>query len=169
MRAMFTETSQEAQTIGRTLTEEGVRWIFNPPAALHFGGLWEAAVKSTKHPMRWVLGDTTLTYEEMATFLCGVEACLNLRPLVPLSDDPENVSALTLDFLIGTSLLAIPEQSLRDVPDNHLSCWQHTTQMREHFWRRWSQEYIHSLAARPKCGLYSRRYRRVNSVSCAVK
>ncbi|EFN69637.1 hypothetical protein EAG_00358, partial [Camponotus floridanus] len=58
-------------------------------------GLWEAAVKSVKHHLRRVVGDAKLTYEEMATLLAQVESCLNSRPLQPMSDDPEDLEALT--------------------------------------------------------------------------
>jgi len=151
LRALFAASTKEAQDIAKALAAERIQWRFNPPAAPHFGGIWEAAVKSVKHHLRRVLGEATLTYEEMATFLAGVEACLNSRPLTPLTDDPEDVAALTPGhFLVGTALLAIPEPTLLDVPTNRLSRWQHVRQMRDHFWRRWSQEYIHGLAERPK-------------------
>ncbi|EFN70688.1 hypothetical protein EAG_00141, partial [Camponotus floridanus] len=57
--------------------------------------LWEAAVKSTKHHLRRVIGESTLTFEEMSTLLAQIEACLNSRPLQALSDDPDDLSALT--------------------------------------------------------------------------
>ncbi|XP_076686078.1 uncharacterized protein LOC143378149, partial [Andrena cerasifolii] len=77
------------------LLGDGITWRFNPPAAPHFGGIWEAAVKATKHHLRRVVGDQHLTYEEMTTLLAQIEACLNSRPLQPLSDDPGDVTALT--------------------------------------------------------------------------
>ncbi|KMQ86716.1 hypothetical protein RF55_14240 [Lasius niger] len=99
-----------------------VMWRFNPPAAPHFDGLWEAAVKSTKHHLRRVIGDTMLTYEEMVTLLTQIEACLNSRPLSALTDDPEDLSALTPGhLLIGAPLTALPELSLREVPAARLS------------------------------------------------
>jgi len=151
LRKLFTASSRESQRIGRALAEEHIKWKFNPPAAPHFGGLWEAAVKSVKHHLRRVIGDATLTYEEMATFLAEVEACLNSRPLAPLSDDPEDLTALTPGhFLIGNAINAVPEPTFLGEPINHLTRWQQIQSMRDHFWRRWSQEYLHSLTARPK-------------------
>ncbi|XP_011706173.1 PREDICTED: uncharacterized protein LOC105461373 [Wasmannia auropunctata] len=151
LRRMFSASSREARSIGRILAEERIQWRFNPPAAPHFGGLWEAAVKSLKHHLRRVVGESTLTFEEMATLLAQVEACLNSRPLHPLSDDPDDLTALTPGhFLVGSALSAIPEPSLEEVATSRLSRWQHLQKMRGHFWDRWSSEYVHTLAARPK-------------------
>ena len=54
-----------------------IRWSFNPERAPHFGGLWESAVKSTKHHLRRLMGSARLTFEVFATVLTQVEACLN--------------------------------------------------------------------------------------------
>lgn len=34
--------------------------------------------------------------------------------------------------------------------DSSLSRWQHVQKMRDHFWQRWSREYLHALTTRPK-------------------
>ncbi|XP_046145693.1 uncharacterized protein LOC123989018, partial [Osmia bicornis bicornis] len=96
--------------VAELIANEGTNWDFIPPYSPHFGGLWEAAVKSAKrHLLRSVEGHR-LTFEELTTLLCQVEACLNSRPLSPLTDDPKDFSALTPNHLItGHSLSAIPE------------------------------------------------------------
>ncbi|XP_018397678.1 PREDICTED: uncharacterized protein LOC108775726 [Cyphomyrmex costatus] len=87
----------------------------------------------------------------MATFLAEVEACLNSRPLQALTDDPDDLDALTPGhFLIGAPLIAIPEPSLLDTSSNALSRWRLLQSMRDHFWHRWSQEYLQGLTPRPK-------------------
>ncbi|XP_032684186.1 uncharacterized protein LOC116850253 [Odontomachus brunneus] len=73
----------------------GVTWKFIPPSAPHFGGLWEAEVRSVKYHLRRVLRTYTLTFEEFTTLLCYVEACLNLRPLGPLTDSLDDFESLT--------------------------------------------------------------------------
>ncbi|XP_071580189.1 uncharacterized protein [Temnothorax nylanderi] len=151
LQNLFRASSSDGRRIAHDVSIHGIRWHFNPPAAPHFGGLWEAAVKSTKFHLRRVIGETTLTFEEMATFLAQVEACLYSRPLQALSDDPDDVTALTPGhFLIGAPLLAAPEPSLGERPDNTLSRWQLVQRMRDHFWQRWSRECIQHLAPRPK-------------------
>ncbi|KMQ87813.1 hypothetical protein RF55_12812 [Lasius niger] len=151
LQELFRASSPDGRRIAHAASTEGMRWHFNPPAAPHFGGLWEAAVKSTKHHLRRVIGETTLTFEEMCTFLTQVEACLNSRPLQALSDDPSDVTALTPGhFLIGAPLLAVPEPSLLDHHENTLTRWQLLQKMRDHFWERWSREYIHGLTTKAK-------------------
>ncbi|XP_029169587.1 uncharacterized protein LOC114939444 [Nylanderia fulva] len=125
LRQLFSAASADGHRIATFAAQERIRWRFNPPAAPNFGGLWEAAVKAMKHHLRRVIGDVTLTYEEMTTLLAQIEACLNSRPLQPLSDDPEDVAALTPGhFLVGSALSAIPEPSLEREPSARLSRWQ---------------------------------------------
>lgn len=151
LKELFSDACQDGQQIAVFATHQQIQWHFNPPAAPNFGGIWEAAVKSLKHHLRRVIGDTILTYEEMATLLIQIEACLNSRPLQPLSDDPEDFSALTPGhFLIGSALTAVLEPSLAEEPSTRLARWQLLQQMRGHFWLRWSREYLHTLAHRPK-------------------
>lgn len=104
------------------VANQSITWHFILPASPHFGGLWEAGVKSAKHHLRRVVGSQVLTFEELSTFLAQVEVCLNSRPISPLSTDVSDLACLTPGhFLTGTSLLAILEPSLLDVSVNRLS------------------------------------------------
>jgi hypothetical protein len=115
------------------------------------GGLWEAGVKSMKYHLRRVLGKATLTFVEFSTLLCQVEAILNSRPICSLSTNPEHLQVLTPGhFLIGTSLLALPDHNLKDVSLNHLSKWLCVQQMIQRLWKQWSQDYLHQLQQRHK-------------------
>ncbi|RLU19839.1 hypothetical protein DMN91_008398 [Ooceraea biroi] len=119
LRRLFRAATREWSEIANILANDGVEWKFNPPSTLHFGEKWEAGVKSVKGHLRRIIGDTVLTYEELSTFLTQVEAILNSRPLVALSDDPADLSALTPGhFLVGSALTTIPEPSMQDIPLN---------------------------------------------------
>ena len=101
------------------MTTEGVRWHFIPPDSPHFGGLWEAGIKSMKHHMRRVIGNACLSFEEMFTILIQIEACLNSRPLCQISFDPRNTQALTPGhFLIGGILMVFLDTDFSSIPMN---------------------------------------------------
>lgn len=128
-----------------------VQWHFIPADAPEFGGLWEAAVKSTKTHLKRVVGNVMLTFEELATIMTEIEAILNSRPLFSVSNDPSDPQVITpAHYLIGRPLTAPAEPSLEDINVNRLNRWQHLQLMREHFWRAWSKDYLISLQPRKK-------------------
>ncbi|XP_011883895.1 PREDICTED: uncharacterized protein LOC105571038 [Vollenhovia emeryi] len=130
---------------------DNIAWHFIPPSAPHFGGLWEAGVKSVKHHLHRVLGSHTLSFEEMTTLLCQIEACLNSRPIAPLSDSFDDYQFLTPGhFLIGQSIAVAPEPSILDLQENRLSRWQMVRQISERFWKLWSDDYVNTLQQRSK-------------------
>ncbi|GBN62633.1 hypothetical protein AVEN_19041-1, partial [Araneus ventricosus] len=139
------------EPVNKFFMEESIGWKFNPPAAPHFGGLWEAAIKSAKLHLKRTIGKQILTYEEFLTLIIQIEACLNLRPLCPISEDPSELAVLTPGhFIIGTALTTIPEENLLDEKISNLKRWKLTQQLFQSFWKRWSSEYITSLQRRNK-------------------
>ncbi|XP_066585528.1 uncharacterized protein [Prorops nasuta] len=151
LRVLFRTSSDFYSKIAMELAEKGIKWEFIPPSSPHFGGLWEAGVKATKHHLIRVIGDHALTFEEFATVLAKIEACLNSRPLCPMSGDIEDLEALTPShFLTGGPSSLIPDIPLQSVPENRLSRFQLLTKMQQHFWKRWSHEYLHYLQERSK-------------------
>ncbi|XP_053985485.1 uncharacterized protein LOC128879935 [Hylaeus volcanicus] len=107
---LFKASSQFYKTVAEVLANEGTEWTFIPPYSPHMGGLWEAAVKSMKTHLKKTIGEATLTYEEMATLPCRIEACLNSRPLTPLLDEPRDLEPLTPGhFLVSDRLISPPE------------------------------------------------------------
>ena len=88
--------------IQRMTSNKGVSWKWNPPAAPHFGGVFESMIKSAKRAIFAVLGDAEVNDEELETIFIGVESLLNSRPLTAVSDDPNDDRVLTPNhFLIG--------------------------------------------------------------------
>jgi len=122
-----------------------------PPSAPHFGGLWEAAVRSVKYHLKRCVGTYTLTFEELTTVLCRIEACLNSRPICSVSENVDDYNALTPGhFLIGGPILAAPQPSVLDLNETRLSRWQLLQRMTENFWKSWSNDYLLTLQQRPK-------------------
>ncbi|XP_059049420.1 uncharacterized protein LOC131844524 [Achroia grisella] len=140
------------QKVAENIACEGTKWHFIPPHAPNFGGLWEAAVRSTKFHLKRVIGESTLTYEEMSTLLSQIEACLNSRPMTIINgNDPEEPMPLTPGhFLVGEPLVAVPDVNFENSPISSLTRWQTIQKMLQNFWRRWSQEYLTTLLHRYK-------------------
>lgn len=148
LKQYFTPNSKK-QLVTDVMANHGVQWHFIPPASPHFGGLWEAAVKSAKHHMLRVTKGALFSVEEFNTLLCRIEAVLNSRPLVPFSDDPGEFEALTPShFLIGGHLMLPQEPDVTTVPKNKLRRFQLMRSQFQLFWVRWSKEYLPQLHKR---------------------
>ena len=142
---------QYQQQVSKEAEDKGIIWHFNPPSAPHMGGLWEAGVKSTKHHLRRIMKDALLTFEELSTTLAQIEAQLNSRPLMPLSEDPSCEEVLTPGhFLIGRPINAAPDPDVTMLKENSLSRWQYCQRLSQLFWKRFNNEYITSLQQRQK-------------------
>ncbi|XP_058810131.1 uncharacterized protein LOC131675240 [Phymastichus coffea] len=151
LKKMFHAASVFYSTIAAALANDGTMWMFIPPNTPHYGGLWEAGVKSTKHLMKRDIGEHTLTFEELSTVMTEIEACLNSRPLCPLNTDPADLNVLTpAHFLIGDTLVVIPDEESPNVPENRLNRYQLMQRMRNQFWKQWSTDYLQHLQERGK-------------------
>jgi len=106
-RQIFRAASKFYEEYRSKLDKRRIDWTFIPP---HFGGVWKARIKSTKYYLRRVIGDEVLMRNDLCTLLLQVEACLNSRPLYPMSNDPSDLTAITPGhFLVSESLIDLPE------------------------------------------------------------
>ena len=130
---------------------ESIEFKTIPPSSPHFGGVWEAGVRSVKSHLTRVVGNHLLTYEEFHTLIVQIEAVLNSRPLCAVSDDPNDFSVLTPGHFLTLSPLCT-------VPDSH-DCqekltisqrWQLLQRLHADFWSRWHRDYLNSLQQRTK-------------------
>lgn len=133
-------------------SHRNIQWHFSPARAPHFGGIWEAAVRSMKTLLRKTIGTHSLTFEELTTVLAEAEAILNSRPLLPLdapSDD--GISPLTPGhFIIGSSLTALPLQPDLITNISLLRRWNLVHRIVHDIWKRWKTEYIIFMQRRGK-------------------
>ncbi|XP_055714369.1 uncharacterized protein LOC129808610 [Phlebotomus papatasi] len=147
----FWMSLQEDSVLQEEVARMRTNWHFNPARSPHHGGLYEAAVKSLKHNLVREVGQTILTFEELSTVTSQIEAILNSRPISPLSEDPNELTALTPGhFLIGRPLNSIPDYELTNLSPHALTRWQLCQKVLQHFADRWRQEYLHTLQRRSK-------------------
>jgi len=106
-------------------------------------GLWEAGVKSFKTLFYKSTATLKYTFEELSTLLARIEACLNSRPLSPMSEDPSDFIAFTTGhFLVGGPLL---EPEVKGESKSILNRWQHLKSLHQQFRTRWKDEYLKEL------------------------
>ncbi|XP_055612519.1 uncharacterized protein LOC129759131 [Uranotaenia lowii] len=150
LRVLF-NTQEFAQNVSREAAADNINFKFIPRRTPNFGGLWESAVKSVKAHLKRTIGATTLKFDEFFTLVVQIEACLNSRPLTPLSNDPEDLTVLTPGhFIAARPLMALPEPCLGHLNETTLSRWQRVQNFLQHIWSRWSKEYLANLQTRNK-------------------
>ena len=91
------------------LSQKGIQWHFNPPAAPHFGGIWERLVHSCKKALKVVLHGQVVTDEVLETAFAETEALVNSRPLTEVRSSSSDLEAITPNhFLISLRILCYP-------------------------------------------------------------
>lgn len=103
----------------KRLTDENIKWIFNPPAAPHMGGVWESLVKLAKRAMIATTKGAELKDEELLTVLTECEVMLNNRPLMYISNDPNDIEPLTPAHILNNKCITLIPQ--HDLESQHMS------------------------------------------------
>ncbi|XP_045762059.1 uncharacterized protein LOC123865222 [Maniola jurtina] len=139
------------------LANNRISWTMIPPNGPHFGGGWESTVKSFKTHLFRVIGSQILTYEELLTVLCQIEALLNSRPLGMLSEDPTEPLPITpAHFLNTTPLQVLPAADVANENSRLLSRFSLLDKLVQSYWKRWREEYLQTLQVRAKWNTESR-------------
>nr|XP_057933833.1 uncharacterized protein LOC131132323 [Doryrhamphus excisus] len=106
--------------IQKVLVQDGIEWRFNTPSASHQGGIWERLIRSVKRVFTSVLQQQSLDDEGLQTIFCEVEAILNSRPITKVSDDPDDLEALTPNHILTLKGKPIMPPGLFDSNDLYL-------------------------------------------------
>lgn len=157
--------SWQENSVQDYISWNGTQWNFITPSAPHQGGLWEAAVKRMKLHLKKIMGAEKYSYEALSTLLADIEACLNSRPICAMSDDPNDMIALTPShFLIGEPLkLPLPERH-DEPPKMAVGFYKQLQAITNSFWKVWSEDYLSTLMERPKWKLEQKNLRAGNLV-----
>lgn len=67
------------------------------------------------------------------------------------TEDPEDQEALTPGhFLIGRTLISLPQPSNLQIPINRLDHYQYLQRIVQEYWKEWSHEYLYQMQQRSK-------------------
>ncbi|XP_061721102.1 uncharacterized protein LOC133527922 [Cydia pomonella] len=119
------------------LHSEHIRLLHAPPSLL----------LATIKDCWWPLGGTNLAKRVVRTCVTCIR--MKAKTFAPIMD-PNDLSALTpAHFLIGRPLTAPPYKDLT-TETGRLPRYKMLEKMRQHFWQRWSKQYISELQTRTK-------------------
>jgi hypothetical protein len=136
--------------IRRKTCSDGIVWHFNPPAASHFEGIFEAMIKAAKRAISAVLKNELVTDEQLITIFTGVESFLNSRPLTYQTTDPKDNTPLTPNHFLYGQLGGKFAVELDGTVYNPQKKWRKVQQIISNVWSRWLTEYLPTLNTRQK-------------------
>ena len=141
----------DASKINAAVANKGVKWHFNTPLALHFGGAHESMIKSAKTAIHAILGQADIAEEELMTAIIGDEGLINSRPLTYQSANHEDDVPLTPNhFLHGQIGGQFAPTSVDETQFNPRKRWRRIQELVRHFWHRWLREWLPALSTRKK-------------------
>ncbi|CAI5695127.1 unnamed protein product [Oreochromis niloticus] len=132
--------------IHEMLLQKGIKWIFNPPAGSHHGGVWERLIRSVGKVLNSVLKVQNLDDEGLCTVLCEAEAIVNSRPITKASTDPNDLEALTPNHLLLLKTKPLMPPGVFQKGDVYgRRRWRQVQYMSDLFWKCWVKEYLPQL------------------------
>lgn len=136
------------------LASRSCNWKFIRAQSPWYGGFWERMIALTKNSIKRVLGRAVVTFEELQTLVVEIESSLNDRPITFVSDNLDDVNALTpSQLLYGYKLGSLPDP-LPEVDHDFLTSGllnarqRIYSKLKSHFWKMWHHEYLLALRER---------------------
>ena len=91
--------------------EHGIKWKFSPKRSPQHNSVSESLIKVANNALYGIFGRTKMTESEFNTAIKLAQSRLNSRPLVGLSDDPEDQNLLTITphhLKLGRAIATLP-------------------------------------------------------------
>ena len=153
LREEIQKLERHQSSITDSMIQHNVKWIFNPPSASHFGGVWEREIRTIRNVLNGILNTQPirLSNDSLNTLFCEIESILNNRPLTPLSDDPNDLEALTPNHILLMKCGPTYPPGLFSPSDLYVRRrWRQVQYLSDLFWSRWKKEYLVNLQSRHK-------------------
>lgn len=133
--------------VQKYLNQQGCSWVFNPPHASHMGGSWEQLIGVARRILDPLFHEKCicLTHEVLCTLMAEMTVIINARPLIPVSNYPED------PFILSPSILLTKKVGVPPMPGNftdkdlRTKQWRQVQVLANRFRTRWRQEYLPTL------------------------
>ena len=138
------------------MAARSVDWTFIPKHAPWWGGFYEQLIVLTKKSIQKVLGRRYVTFDEMDTILCEIEAAINDRPLTYVYSDLTDDNPLTPSQLLHDRLITtlpyehldseeLLDPSYGNIPNELIQRNRLLAETINRFWTKWTSEYLTAL------------------------
>ena len=148
--------SMEEGPIKSFLLSQGceINFVFNPPSASHFGGVFERQIRTIRKVLTGLLleQDSRISDECLSTLLHEVAAIVNCRPLSHINLSDASIEPLTPNHLLTQKsrvVVSPPGTFVRE--DLYIAKrWRRVQYLANLFWTRWRHEYLATINKRKK-------------------
>ena len=141
------------------LTDYNIEWKFNPPIAPWMGGAWESMVKLTKRALYTIISNRTIYEDLLVKLFCEIEYMLHSRPLVDLSDEPNDFQAITPNHFVCKSFNNPCPGDFDDKFANYKKKWKSLQLLSNMFSKIFIKAYVPFLNKRQKWFTNSRNFK----------
>lgn len=108
--------------------------------------MYERVIKDLKKTLYKTLRGTTLSFKQLKTVIVDIERQMNNRPLTHLESQGGEEQVLTPNVLMwGQNAHEIEETETEKDGDEVSKLHKRLKEGKQHAWKRWKHEYIHSL------------------------
>lgn len=130
--------------IHRECIKQEIEWHFNPPASPHMGGAWERMVRSIKNVLGKLMKEKRPKENTLRSLLCEVEDIINTRPLTYIALEKDSDDVLTPKHLMNPFFRSpsLPPGQFDEKDLSSRKQWRIVQELANHFWRRWTVEYL---------------------------
>lgn len=135
--------------ISDNMSKRNINWVHNCPGTPHSGGAWERLVKCVKRVLDFSMKDMIPTLDIFRSLVINAENLVNNRPLTDESVNLNDDEPLTPNhFLLGAS------NNWQTPGENQIVNFRKQLNilnaLKHRLWKKWINEYIHTLNKRPK-------------------
>ena len=108
-------------------------------------------VRSVRRALLSLTEERTMTEDQLRTFLFEVEAIVNSRSLTPITFEMDSKLPLTPNHFLRSNAVAGLPPLITSMKDDHpRQGWRCVQTAADHFWRRFSKEYLRTILPRQK-------------------
>lgn len=129
-------------------------WIFNPLSASHIGRMWDRQIPKVRKELNSLRGQQNLHDESFNNLFCEAGSIVISKPITVVSDNPNELQALTRNHLLSLPPGDVLPQHGVGVKDRyrrqrmHSISYQHILRAlaRNNPWVEWWESYLEKMS-----------------------